>query len=318
MSKLCLPNFFIVGAPKAGSTSLYYYLGEHPQIYMSPIKEPCFFATEIKPDNFIEEFRGPAQRSLQVLEEYLDGPMTDRRFSGLILERKQYLKLFRNVRDEQAIGEASVCYLWSTEAARNIREEIPGAKIIMVLRDPADRAFSQYLHAITNGLFDGSFREMLQASLTSAGSKFGILHPFLELGMYYRQVKRYQDLFPAESLKICFFEDYQRHQESFVKDIFRFLQVDPGFSPDFSKKHLQPQVARFRAIGRFLERHRLKETVRHLVPQTFRPFLRSLYYRQHRYFILEPEDRKTLIEHYSADICRLQQLVGRDLSSWMR
>ncbi|MSO24257.1 MAG: sulfotransferase [Acidobacteria bacterium] len=257
MSKPFLPNFFIVGAPKAGSTSLYYYLDQHPQIYMSPIKEPCFFATEIKPDKFSDAFREPVKKDLRALQDYLDGPMSDRRFGGLVLEREQYLKLFRNVRDERAIGEASVCYLWSAEAARNIREEIPAAKIIMILRDPADRAFSQYLHAVTNGLFDGSIREMLQASLATGGNKFGVLYPFLELGMYYRQVKRYQGLYPAESLKICFFEDYQRHQESFVKDIFRFLQVDPGFSPDFSKKHLQPHVARFRALSRFLKRYRL-------------------------------------------------------------
>ena len=136
--------------------------------------------------------------------------------------------------------------------------------------------------------------------------------------MYYRQVIRYQELFPAESLKICFFEDYQRQQESLVKDIFRFLQVDPGFSPDFSKKHLQPQVARFKALSRFLKSHRFKETVRPVVPQFVHPFLRSLYYKQRRSLVLEPADRKRLIEYYSEDIRQLQQLLGRDLSAWMR
>ena len=318
MSDPVLPNFFIVGAPKAGSTSLYYYLDQHPQIYMSPIKEPCFFAPEIEPGNFSEEFREPVERELLALREYLDGPMTDRRFGGLVREREQYSKLFKNVRDERAIGEASVCYLWSAEAARNIRKEIPAAKIIMILRDPADRAFSQYLHAVTNGLFAGSFQEMLQASLANRGSKFGVLYPFLELGMYSQQVIRYQEIFPPDSLKICFFEDYRNHQESLVKDIFRFLQVDPSFSPDFSKKHLQPQVARFKALSRFLKSHWFKETVRPVVPHFVYPFLRSLYYKQRRSLVLEPADRKRLIEHYSEDIRQLQQLLGRDLSAWMR
>jgi len=318
MSNPVLPNFFIVGAPKAGSTSLYYYLDQHPQIYMSPIKEPCFFAPEIEPGNFSEEFREPVEKELLALREYLDGPMTDRRFGGLVREREQYLKLFKNVCDERAIGEASVCYLWSAEAARNIRNEIPAAKIIVILRDPADRAFSQYLHAVTNGLFAGSFREMLQASLSARGNKFGVLYPFLELGMYSQQVIRYQELFPADSLKICFFDDYQNHQEPFVKDIFRFLQVDPAFSPDFSKKHLQPQVARFTALNPFFKSHRLKETVRQVLPQFAHPFLRSLYYKQRRSLVLEPADRKRLIEYYSEDIRHLQQLLGRDLSTWMR
>jgi hypothetical protein len=120
MSKPFLSNFFIVGAPKAGSTSLYCYLDQHPQIYMSPIKEPCFFATEIKPDKFSDAFREPEEKDLRALQDYVDGPMSDRRFGGLVLEREQSLKLFRNVRAERAIGEASVCYLRSAEAARNI------------------------------------------------------------------------------------------------------------------------------------------------------------------------------------------------------
>ena len=161
-------------------------------------------APEIEPGNFSEEFREPVERELLALREYLDGPMTDRRFGGLVREREQYSKLFKNVRDERAIGEASVCYLWSAEAARNIRNEIPAAKIIMILRDPADRAFSQYLHAVTNGLFAGSFREMLQASLANRGNKFGVLYPFLELGMYSQQVIRYQELFPADSENLFF------------------------------------------------------------------------------------------------------------------
>jgi hypothetical protein len=285
---------------------------------MSPIKEPCFFAPEITFDNFAEDTRKVMEREAHGLQEYLDGPMTEPRFGGVVLHREQYLKLFKNVRGERAIGEASVCYLWSEQAALNIRKEIPDARIIMILRNPAERAFSQYLHAVSNGLFSGSFREMLQTSLTMRTSKFGVLYPFLELGMYHEQVKRYQGLFPSDSLKICLFEDYQKHQDSFVKDLFRFLQVDPDFSPDFSIKHLELQLPRFKSFGRFVRRHRLGKSLRQVVPRSLRPLLRSLYYKKRRALLLEPTDRKTLIEHYSDDICRLLQLLGWDLSSWMR
>src|SRR5579864_1438595 len=115
-----LPNFFIVGAPKAGTTSLYHYLDQHPQIYMSPVKEPNYFASEVRLEGFSEEFREQAVTDIAQLRKYLDGPISEKRFGGLVAAWPDYLKLFKNVQGEQAIGEASVCYLWSESASRNI------------------------------------------------------------------------------------------------------------------------------------------------------------------------------------------------------
>ena len=103
-----LPNFFIVGAPKAGSTSLYHYLDQHPDIYMSPIKEPNYFATEIRPEIFSEDLLPRVEADLRALQEYLQGPMREKRLGGLVTEWDDYLKLFQNVKEERAIGEASV------------------------------------------------------------------------------------------------------------------------------------------------------------------------------------------------------------------
>src|ERR1700744_4238921 len=130
------PNFFIVGAPKAGTTSLYNYLGQHPQIYMSPIKEPNYFAGEMRLDNFVEEARRRIADEMHDLQEYLRGDMRQNRFGGWVSAWEDYLKLFRNVTDEIAIGEATPCYLWSETAARNIAARIPDAKIIINLRNP--------------------------------------------------------------------------------------------------------------------------------------------------------------------------------------
>jgi hypothetical protein len=137
-SPAALPNFFVVGAPKAGTTSLYHYLDQHPQIFMSPIKEPNYFATEIRPENFGDELQPQVAEDLRELQEYLQGPMREKRFGGLVSQWDDYLRLFQSVETEKAIGEASVCYLWSKTAAANIRSRIPGAKIIMILRNPAE------------------------------------------------------------------------------------------------------------------------------------------------------------------------------------
>src|SRR5579863_966303 len=114
-----VPNFFIAGAPKAGTTSLYHYLRQHPQIYMSPVKEPVYFSSEVRPAGFAKQFRPAAEKSSENLRAELDRPATGAPLEGIVGEWTDYLKLFRNARAEFAAGEASVCYLWSATAAAN-------------------------------------------------------------------------------------------------------------------------------------------------------------------------------------------------------
>src|SRR5579872_6439243 len=136
-----LPNFFIAGAPKAGTTSLYHYLSQHPQVYMSPLKEPNYFAAEIREDNCDPVVRRRLYGEQRALRRFLDGPMLGPHFSGIVSEWEDYLRLFANATTERAVGEASVGYLRSPTAPSRIAEKIPEAKIIVMLRDPADRAF---------------------------------------------------------------------------------------------------------------------------------------------------------------------------------
>ena len=143
--KRATPNFFLVGAPQAGTTSLYFYLDQHPSIFVSPIKEPCFFAPEVA--DITPRARELYDADADALRRYLDGPMERKRDHGLVLDWDDYLTLFKNVRDETAIGEASVAYLASLTAAPAIRARTPEARIVMILRNPVDRLFSRFLAA---------------------------------------------------------------------------------------------------------------------------------------------------------------------------
>lgn len=183
-----LPNFFIVGAPKAGTTSLDAYLDQHPQIYMSPMKEPCFFADEFREENFSEEERPRIDREMRALDAYLHGPMTQKKLGGLVSDWDDYVKLFRGVSDEIAIGEATPLYLWSPTAARNIARRLPHAKIVMILRNPIDRAFSQYLHLLAEAMMLSSFREHIEMNLRQETNKFGPQRTLLlEFGIIIRK-----------------------------------------------------------------------------------------------------------------------------------
>lgn len=310
-----LPNFFIVGAPKAGSTSLYHYLDQHPDIYMSPIKEPNYFATEIRPEIFSEDLLPRVEADLRALQEYLQGPMREKRLGGLVTEWDDYLKLFQNVKEERAIGEASVCYLWSKTAASNIHARIPGAKIIMILRDPVDRMFSEYLHAVTDGRMGISFRQHVEACLRCHDLK--VHGPALELGLYSEELKRYAELFPPENIRVFLYEDYQRQQLKFLAEVFRFLGVDAGFVPDTSERHLGPRVPRSVRVGHFLKKYGVWQHASKLSSSRFRSFLKKVAIRPRGEVKVDPRDREFLQDYYRDDIRKLAGVLNRDLNSWL-
>jgi hypothetical protein len=315
--KAALPNFFVVGVLKAGSTSLYHYLKQHPQIYMSPVKEPSYFAGELRPENFGEELRRGAKRADKALRKYLDGPMISQGF-GLVTEWADYLKLFRNVNGQTAIGEASASYLWSPSAVRNIAAKFGAAKIAMILRDPAARAFSQYLYYQGIEPDGKSFREYVHAALRNRETVLGRLYPFLEFGLYYQQVRRYLEAFPRENVRIYLYEDYRRDAPALLRDLFGFLSVDDTFAPDMSGKYLEPRVARFPAAFRIMKRSGVWLAIRNAPPRSVRGRLRPLVFQPRTALAVNPADRAYLIDYYRDDILRLSGLLNRDLSDWLR
>jgi hypothetical protein len=309
------PNFFIVGAPKAGTTSLYHYLDQHPQIYMCPVKEPCHFAPEVNPKNFSPEYKRQAKYEARAMEAWLRGPRLEKRFSGYVPEWPDYLSLFDAASEEIAIGEASVCYLWSPTAARNIASCLPNARIVAILRHPVERAWSQYQHGVANGAVKGSFRQHVETCLNSRTETFSPHYPFLEFGLYSGQIRTYLDLFPRENVKVCFFED---GLPSIVAELLRFLNVDPTVQIDLSGRHLDSSAAEApTAVYRTLRRFQLWQSLRSLAPRPARSVLRKLAFRKHTRAPMDESDRRFLCEYYREDVLRLAAMLERDLTSWL-
>jgi hypothetical protein len=290
------PNFFVVGAPKAGTTSLYNYLDQHREIYMSPVKEPNYFADEIRHENFTDEMRR------------MDGPT-----GGPIAAWADYTRLFQNVNGEKAIGEASVCYLWSKTAPANIAAKCPEARIVMVLRNPVDRAFAQYRHMLTFAKSRVSFGEHLDAFFSSNNKQIGKLYPFLEFGLYHEQVKRYLTSFPRDRIQIWFYEDYLQNPLAMLQQIFQFLEVNASFTPDVSQRHLEARVPRSYSLNRLVKRTGLWEAARRLSPA----FARRIAFQSRNALTVDPADRGRLREYYRADVENLARLLNRDLSGWL-
>jgi hypothetical protein len=245
--------------------------------------------------------------------------MSELRFGGMISEFDDYLKLFQQARRAAAVGEASVCYLWSRTAAANIFAKAPEARMVAVLRNPVDRAFSEYWHAVNAGVTRMSFRQAIKTWLHRTSDQFDVFYPFLEFGLYYQQVRRYLDLFGPDRVRIYLFEDeYRTRPRQMLAEIFDFLGVDRRFTPDMSKIRLEAQVPQSRAVNYLLKRHGLWERLKSLCPGFLRPPLKALVFKRRGSAAMDAWDREYLVAYYREDVGKLAELLGRDLSCWLR
>ena len=186
---MTLPNFLIIGAPKAGTTSLYYFLNQHPEIYMSPVKEPHFFSYE----NQIFKYNGPS-----------DQQRCDNMF---VTNLSQYHSLFDQVRDEKAIGEASSMYLYSDTAPQKIAKYLPEVKLILMLRHPVDRAYSSYLHLVRDNRETLSFSEALESETNRLSQGWMPFWGYQKMSFYHDYIERYFQQFGRDRILIHIYDD---------------------------------------------------------------------------------------------------------------
>jgi Sulfotransferase family len=317
MARLTLPNFFIAGAPKAGTTSLYHHLSQHPDIFMSPVKEPSYFALEIRPENCAPDLRDRMWARANLVQNHLAGGLRENFPQGIVSNWDDYRKLFTGVRDERAVGEASVAYLWSKTAAREIAAVNPAAKILAILRHPAERAFSHHLHYLSDGLVAHSFSEHIAASLRG-GQNLGPYHPFLDFGFYAEQIQRFLDRFPREQVRVWLYEDTLFNPGRFLREAYTFLDVDPNFKPETSQRHHVMEIPRALGFSQRLRRNGVWRALRNCTPTAARPFLKKLVYRPRGAMKMGPDDRRFLVQYYRDDVRRLEHLIERDLSAWLQ
>ena len=255
---MAYPNFAIIGTAKSGTTSLHYYLKQHPQVYMSPQKETNFFAFEGDKD----WFRGPGdERDLR---------------TAVITEPDAYKKQFEAVSGETAVGESSTWYLYSTQAVAKMRDHLPEAKLIAMLRNPVDRAFSSYLHLVREGREELSFEEALLAEEERIAKRWAFMWHYQRAGFYAEQVERFLDLFASEQIRFYLYDDLLADPDGLLADIYEFLGVERSFAADTSVRHQVTGVPRSRLVGRLLlEPNPIKSTAKRFLPAQFRHNLRE-------------------------------------------
>jgi len=291
---LKMPTFLIIGAHKAGTTSLYRYLSQHPQVFMSAVKEPHFFSFMGHPLDFNDpNFNSAKLRSISTIQDYQS--------------------LFQNAGDAVAIGEASPSYLYVAQSATNIYQYLPEVKLIAILRNPADRAYSNFLHCRARKDKEPleDFSEALKAEATRIKENWSPLWHYQQMGFYYQQLQRYYQLFSKEQIQIFLYDDFQTNPRAMLQNMFRFLEVTLDFEPDLSKRHNVSGVPKNKIWGAALQY--LQWTIPFL-PTQMRQKLKERVLTRPPF----PSDvRNQLIALFREDIFQLQDLIDRDLTQWL-
>ena len=273
---MTLPTFFVIGAAKSGTTSLYHYLDEHPEVFMSPVKETNHFASA-------EEASG----------------------QGRVAGPDEYEALYEGAGGATAVGEASPLYLRSRVAAERIHRAVPDARIIAILRNPTDRAYSGYLMQVRKG------RER-----RPIGECFERGDVYIEAGFYADDLARFYERFDRRGIRIYLFDELVADPQLLMSDLFTFLGVDGTFRVGVEKRYNVGGMPRRRWLANFGASGFVR-WLRDNAPESGKRLGRGV-----RDANLEkpppmpPELRERLRELYREDIERVQELTGKDLSAW--
>jgi len=306
--RMTLPNFLIIGAGRAGTTSLNHYLGQHPDVFMSPIKETNFFA-----------YRALAAAGLS------SGPLESMSFP--IQSLREYRKLFDRAAGARAIGEASPIYMADRRIAEEISDLLPDVRLIAILRNPVERAHSSYLFHRRDGRerrsFDQAIREEREGLFSEEKLSFG-QRSYLGLGFYDRMLAPYFDLFPRSRIGVFLFDHLLRDPADLMSDLFGFLHVDPAFEPAVSVRYNASGVPRgawatatSKAFRKRPWTERAKLRLPGLIQDTMDRWIEASRARRLEVPELPKELQRELVSLYAEDIAHLQQRIGRDLQAWL-
>ena len=297
------PNLFIVGAQKAGTSALAGWLSQHPQVYISFPKEPGFLAFGTDGYTFSDGYGNAAPASRYVVRDH-----------------DSYLALFAGAHAEhRIIGEASTWYLSIPGTAQKLQDYNPRARIILVLRNPVERAYSAWCHARGDRLEPcESFADAL--ALEEQRGEVEFLLRYRRMGLYAQALEEYLDAFGTGQVLVMFHDDMRGDPVTFWEQVCDFLQIDASAEPPFNFRYNRAGEPRSRLLQRLLRSHRVKQTVRRLLPHRVSLSIKNrLDDANLRDF--PPMDnavRDELRDYYRDDIRRLAALTDRNLEAWLR
>jgi len=324
------PNFFIVGVAKAATSSLYQYIGQHPDIFISPIKEPDYFASTFvsASGNTVAENIKMFNKSQKVvfLNAYNrfceSGDIEERdlifvRDNIMIKNKEAYLSLFRNVKEEKIIAEASTSYLFYDGVAEKIYNFSPDARILISLRDPVERALSAYTFMVFRMFENLSFEKALIVEDERLKQGYPHIYAYKMQGLYYEKVKKYLDIFGSKRVKIVWGEDLKSNLMDVIYEIFDFLglgkiEVDVGVKSNISG--IPRFIKLYEQLIKIVYKKNLKKILKSFIPFKTREKILNIF--KGKKPDIKPKIIKELCDFYREDIKKLSELTGKKLTHW--
>jgi hypothetical protein len=303
------PNFLIIGAGKSGTTSVYHAIKQHPEVFMSSVKEPNFFALE-------------GQKKITGYDK--NDPDGFNFYPWAVTNIDDYHKLFEKSQNEKAVGESSTMYQYMPEAPGNIKKHIPDVKLIAIFRNPADRLYSRYQHLLREDRvptekFEDCFEK---------GNLWWKKNDLVQEGFYYTHMKRYFELFDSKNIKVMLYDDLRKDPMSFMAELFDYLDVDSSFLPDMSIRYNVSGKVKNKYVNMLIGQQsfirRGVEALSPFVVQKARDsaFMQKIVTKLRAKNLekqpLLPDVRKRLIDEiYGKEIELFSKLIQRDLSHWL-
>lgn len=299
-----LPNFLLVGAAKCGTSSLHKYLDQHPEIFMSKVKEPRFISSQVTPF----PLNGPGDRKVE---------------AWYVKNFEDYAKLFEEAGDHQAVGESSADTLYFHKGTIPVIQQYLGdPKIIIMLRNPVKRAFSAYQHLVRDLREELSFEDGLLQEQNRIRDNWELIYHYTAVSLYYDSVKAFMDNF--SSVKVILTEDQEKRPQQAIRDIFRFLEVDPNVDVNTEIRYNMSGKPKSQWIHQFFFQGNMARRLA-------QPIVRTLFSAETRLRIsqkiqeknltrltINPETKATLHKYFEEDIAKLEKLLNRDLSHWRK
>ena len=285
-------DFFIVGAPKSGTTSLYHYLNEHPEIEMSSQKEPDYFSDKAIHDQGMYYVKN----RINTLEKY----------ESLFVEKEKVI-----------YGEGSVSYLFYDNVAEDIKKYNPNAKIIIMLRNPIERAFSHYLMDFRLGLINDNFENII-AKKSKHKNAHLFYQQYIEVSKYAKQIQRYLDFFEKNNVLFIDYEDFKKNVSKTVGQVYSFLNISTEFAADTNTKHNTFTMPRNKVIKFIYSFVFLRRILIFLLPIYLIKNIRVFLFKVDKKPELLKETRIQLRKIFNDDVRKLEKVLCKDYSKWIK
>jgi hypothetical protein len=302
---MTLPDFLIAGVPKAGTTALHAALTAHPRLFLSPVKEPKFFLSDGRPPTT----GGPGD--LQTYQEH-------------VWRQHDYERLFDGAQEGAKTGEATPFYLHDLDSHARIKALVPGARLVILLRDPVDRAHSNWTHLWNAGLEpEADFLAACRAEEKRVKDGWAAFWHYVGLGQYGSQLEHLYRHFPREQVLLLRYRDLKDSPGITLDRVCEFLGVETGVLTAIPKENVNRHVVEDNGVNRVL-RALLRSGGRfgHRFPVPLRlaargPLLTLLHPKEGPRPVTTPQEREALLPRFAADIALLQQVTGERYDDWL-